>query len=483
MEEFVFFVIKYTAVYAATAYAYAKLTRNRLCFRDLFSLPAFAVLSAGLYYLCEISFLFGAMCLVFSNLVILSVRFRHGFTYNMSAGLMALGMAIYLRFPAYIIVAPLYALVYIVDNMFLINVVGFIFLGIIQNLLLFGLFKLKLLRNGISFDNGGMFAMLLNVANVLCIFAGLMLNLEFSLEAVFELGEFAVTVSGITILFLWRKNSIDGYTRQQAGVERAVVEQSVEAFGRQTYLLERENGLLGKIIHRDNKIIPAAVMTVAAAIKKYRDPELYEILGGVKRYGAERALDLAAFRARPQLAKTNVAMIDSILCNLQLAAYERGITLDTEVYGDVSGWFENGGPDKTSVNVLLSYLGDNAVISAGKKQDGRVKIVIGRQGFSGAYIAVYDNGAPFNESVISAMGVARITTRKNEGGNGYGLQTLFETVRRYEASFTLDELCGDGYAKCLEVRFDRRRAVTLRTKRRSAIKAAARRSDLTVVTD
>ena len=74
-----------------------------------------------------------------------------------------------------------------------------------------------------------------------------------------------------------------------------------------------------------------------------------------------------------------------------------------------------------------------------------------------------------------------MTTRAGDGGNGIGLFTVFEILRKYGASFTLDEAPDRiGFTKCIEIAFDGRRFFLVRTYRESVAYVCAARKDVTV---
>ena len=481
MQEFVFFITKYTVIFACAVYAYSKLLKSRLYWWDIFSVPIFILFSVILYVINDSYFVFNALCLFIMTIMYLLIRFRHNFYCIISAGLMALGMATYLRAPAYLIILPINAMLFFIENLTLRNLLAHIVLGVVQFSMLYFLFRFKKFKHNINFNEKSIYSFL-NIANILCIFTGILVNTDFVSNPVFELGEFAIAFFGISILFLYRKNSIDSYIRQQAIIERVLVEKSIEAYGKRVYVLERQNEIMGKIIHRDNKILPALETAVVQNLKKSNDEESAELLQTVCRYSAERGDDLDLLKQTAlTFPQTHVAMIDAILYDLTLQCENAAVDFSVELLSDIREWFADESLDRTSMNVLISYLGDNAIKSAATISDGgKVKIVIGGAEGNAPFVRIYDNGEPFHTKVLANMGIARITTRKETGGNGYGLQTLFETVRRFDASFTLDEIPCPPYTKFVEVYFDGQHRIVLHSHRRKSIKAVSGRSDFAV---
>ena len=117
---------------------------------------------------------------------------------------------------------------------------------------------------------------------------------------------------------------------------------------------------------------------------------------------------------------------------------------------------------------MLSYLLDNAVISALGSPNAKVRTELKETANKKPLIRIYDSGEQFNERVLAKLGQEEVTTRAGDGGNGIGLFTVFEILRKYGASFTLDEAPDRiGFTKCIEIAFDGRRFFLVRTYRES----------------
>ena len=70
-------------------------------------------------------------------------------------------------------------------------------------------------------------------------------------------------------------------------------------------------------------------------------------------------------------------------------------------------------------------------------------------------MSVFDSGEPFDDKVKKKLGRLRVTTHKDEGGSGIGMMTTFEILKKYKASFTIDEQIDNGtYTKKVCVCFD-----------------------------
>jgi hypothetical protein len=109
----------------------------------------------------------------------------------------------------------------------------------------------------------------------------------------------------------------------------------------------------------------------------------------------------------------------------------------------------------TELITLICDLGENAIIATKEKLNGNILLSFGLTEELVPYFNFYDNGSFFDKKVIANMGRRRITTHKEDGGNGIGLMTLFEILNKYNASYSLNEqLINSEFTKCIEVTFD-----------------------------
>ena len=94
-------------------------------------------------------------------------------------------------------------------------------------------------------------------------------------------------------------------------------------------------------------------------------------------------------------------------------------------------------------------------------------------------ITISDNGEVFDENVLLNIGKAKITTRKNQGGSGIGLMSIFEILKRYEASFYLDEaLQNSNYSKSIIIHFNNTGSLKINTNRSNIKKCFEKRINI-----
>ena len=162
-------------------------------------------------------------------------------------------------------------------------------------------------------------------------------------------------------------------------------------------------------------------------------------------------------------------------------AERKNFYVSADISADVESWFTESKLHKDDIHILLSYLCDNAVISALDSTKAKVRVELAATKNFEPLIRIYDSGEQFDEEVLAKLGLEQITTRAGVGGSGIGLFTVFEILAKYGASFTLDETPKSfGFTKFIEIAFDGRHSVTVRTHRESVAAVCAARKEITV---
>ena len=265
------------------------------------------------------------------------------------------------------------------------------------------------------------------------------------------------------------------------------MEYSAREYNAERERLAEQNSELAKIIHRDNKLLPAMELSVRSLLERYPDDkQAKELLQGLNKLFAERANAVESFRSEATILQTSGDVtIDSVLGFLNAKAADYKVEFTAEAEEGAVEFFREQFKELTDFNAILCDLGENALIAARHAENGKVKAVLDYAGGI-ATLKLYDNGAPFDEKVIAEMGRTEITTHKNDGGSGIGLVTAFKILKKYSASICIDEVLAedackaDGYAKCIVIRADGNGLRVIKTGRDSVKKIAASRSDLTV---
>ncbi len=472
---------------ACSLYAYVKITDSKLKPIHLLYIPAFAVCSAGLHFVWVYFRLAVPVALLFICVLAFFIGFRRRFYSTLSLSTMALGMTVFFMAVSTAIASLAMLLLdrFIPENfkdLFIVSI--FSVLMILLTLLIFKIKKIK--KRIVPITNDDVYEKLLFIS-VLSIF-GMTLTFTTDREATFlEIGFIFISFCCLSIILGWRKMTANSYRKNILDRNVEVLEYSAREYNAERERLAEQNSELAKIIHRDNKLLPAMELSVRSLLERYPDDkQAKELLQGLNKLFAERANAVESFRSEATILQTSGDVtIDSVLGFLNAKAADYKVEFTAEAEEGAVEFFREQFKELTDFNAILCDLGENALIAAKHVENGKVKAVLDYAGGI-ATLKLYDNGAPFDEKVIAEMGRTEITTHKNDGGSGIGLVTAFKILKKYSASICIDEVLAedackaDGYAKCIVIRADGNGLRVIKTGRDSVKKIAASRSDLTV---
>lgn len=478
MTEFITCLIRYTVMFVCCFYTFTKAARNRLKALDLLFVPVFSGISAGMYYVAEYIVVLIPLCfLIFSTAVFL-IRFRHTFADTVSLCTISLGINIFLMVVSVAVSIPPLALVYLIKNEAVKTICTQAVLSLVQCVLVILLFKIRRFKSGIlSFKSGGAFERLI-LASVICIFGMTVFSVIEKTSAKRDLILIFLIFCGLSLIVWWRRLITGSYKEQVLKRNTELLEQTTDSLEKEKAQLVAQNEKFAKIIHRDNKMIPAIKLAAENLAKKYpNDGQAAELSAAVAELYSERLQAIEDYRAEEdKLARTGISTLDAVLQFMGKTAKKQGTEFSFDFSEEALALIAQTFKEQTTVNTLVADLTENALIAVRGLSGGKVKTVFDVY-CGAARICVFDNGAPFDEKVIANMGRSKITTHATEGGSGIGLMSTFEISGKIKASFRIDELTADGFTKCVSVIADGKNRCVIYTDRESVRRICKDRSD------
>ncbi|MEG0596961.1 MAG: hypothetical protein RR502_02850 [Oscillospiraceae bacterium] len=364
-----------------------------------------------------------------------------------------------------------------VVNQDLFDAISFLCIGVLQFLLLLIPFRLKRLRRGMPFllrygdsDIGVYIASSLLLATSF-FSADKGANRAFIIPIAF------IAICGLILFFWWRSRLTRTYI--ECAKDRELQELLADKDER-IAALEYHNAELSKIIHRDNKLIPAMAFAVRECITD-------SALGEAKREALLSQLETATAARRgilkdyetqgKTLPTTTVSGIDSLLSYFYHKAATNGIGFDVSLSGNVKYLIETT-INEEDLKTLLADLIENACIAV---RSCERKTVLARFGIvDGSYaVDILDSGTPFQIDVLLRMGREQITTHADTGGSGIGMMTTAERLKKYRASFILEEFSDNHiFTKRVSISFDGLSEYRVKTHRKDLSMALSAREDV-----
>jgi len=484
--------IKYFFIILFSFYTYHKLLNLKIMANcDLLFYSLISLICSGLIaYYSSIFAYIGLVFMVIPFLVSITLRTKTEFRLSIITGIIACGIS-----NAGLIISAIIsgAIFYIIDFEFdnvetaLYPLIVAVF---IEFVLIILLFRTKRLKKGMPFltdhaaDNIGSTISLL----VLCSIATLINN--DGPNYIYVLPVALIIVSAIYIIIWWHKWITRTYINRKRDQEIQDLYRKIAEKDNYIEKLKEQNVAFGKLIHQDNKLIPAMEMAVTELLKFHITNDSGEqrqrtqaLLDDIKNKAKGRKGILDNIEHQPkQFPTTGLASLDALFTYLSAKAAKVKVTLDLSVYSNVRYLIQNE-INENDLNTLLAEIIDNCIIAA--SQSNVKKILINFELNDGAYVInIFDSGGHFAPEALKNFGLISTTMYEESGGSGIGLMNIYEIINRYNASLIIDELLPPSglFVKKISVRFDHKGEYVLSSNRTDIFEMLSERSGLTIVT-
>lgn len=376
MNEFIICLIKYTSIFMCMLYAYTRLLRIKLKAWDLFDIPLFTALSAVLYFVTVYIKVLVPIGLLIFGLIFLFLRFRKTFYETVTIGTISSGLSIVMYILSFLISIPINMLFNFVNNA---NLKIFGAQLVVSMVLIVGtflLFKVKRLQSGVNPKGETATFEILLFFSVGSIFTLMIVYTKNATQSVYETVLLVITLFGL-LLFLWWRRHIT-YNYREAVKQRYVnrMEDTIEEYKLNSAENDLQVAVYAKLFHYLNKAMPHCALLAESAATKTGDADacaardlLHRIL---------REMNLANEKCSlKNIPQTGVKVIDAPIIQLFTAAERKNFNASADISASVESWFTVRKLHKDDIHILLSYLCDNAVISALGLPDAKVRLELG----------------------------------------------------------------------------------------------------------
>ena len=293
-----------------------------------------------------------------------------------------------------------------------------------------------------------------------------------------ELGAWLIIGSLLCILGViiwWRYGLTKLYRERVLERNAAEYEKAIADRDAQIKRILEDNAAMAKLIHRDNKLLPALYAAVGAFMSNVEGTQANgrRIMEQIEQLMEERAGIIAqSQRSSKLLPSTNDILLDGTMNFMLLKASEQGIDFDIVMVGNLPELVDTV-VSSLDLKTLSADLIENAIIATASSELKRVLITLSAKG--GIFeLCVQDSGIPFEIGTFMDLGKKKASTYLHKGGSGIGFMTVFEILRKYGASIiiTEHEPGQEGFTKSISIRFDGMGAYTVKTYRAAEFHAA-----------
>lgn len=485
MVENILTIVKYAILFVCGFYGYLKLSKIKLHPLNLLDILVAAVFACGLYFVTKQIKLLVPLGFLLLTFLYMLARYRRSALNTAVISAISCGIAIILMVIAFVVSIPLnFVLFLLIKNEAIEITITNIAISLLQLLITFLIYRIRRFRSGLSVRNNDGSIELLLLLSILSVFLYTLFYTKDATNSSLELIILIFIFCGLGMIILWRKHVTNSYNKQIQKRNEEFYENRLNEFEKEKGELLKQNSELSKIIHRDNKLIPAMVSAVKKLIASAPDKkDLKDLLQQLEELSSDHKELISSYEEKAdKLPKTDNTALDAVIHFLHSKALQAEVEMSFEVASEAIEPLLQSVKDHTDLNTVLCDLGENAIIATKVVDGGKIYASFGLDG-SVPYVVFYDNGAPFDEKVIANMGRKRFTTHKAEGGSGIGLMTLFEILNKYNASYCLDEQPDrEGFTKSIKITFDTLHNISIITERSNVKKVCQLRSEIKVMT-
>ena len=165
-----------------------------------------------------------------------------------------------------------------------------------------------------------------------------------------------------------------------------------------------------------------------------------------------------------ELPKTKIPQIDDMLTYMQSECTNNKIDFQLQLNGNIH-YMINHHISIEKLEILLADLIKNAIIAINYSKSTNKSILVRLGMLDGIYsLYVYDSGIEFEEETLKTLGTKPSTTHADNGGTGMGFMNIFDTLKQYKASITIQEYgkpSKDNFTKVIKIKFDNKNEFTI----------------------
>lgn len=372
--------------------------------------------------------------------------------------LFSLGLSYFMLMISTIITSPISIIT--LNSSFDAEVLDLIYISLvslIQTLLTILLFTIKRLRNGMPFLREKMSNKIGVFISCFILFISSLFTILDQNNRRYSLLVFFCTFMCFILFVWWRKQLTISYINRTHKNEILCLEAKIKK-------LEQDNKQMATIIHKDNKLIPAMIMSVDNLLNKVCDNEIQNdtlskdatnILKELRNLSKERAGILSSNAPITlNFSSTNLIRLDSVIQYMYEKCKAENISFNFSLDANLGKLIKNSISEDALVT-LIADITENAIIATRNGNTEKHVLLNIKMENNIYHIEVYDSGLHFAPHVIENAGKHPTTTHLDTGGSGIGLMTTFTLLNESFASFVINENIADPqYTKCVSIVFD-----------------------------
>lgn len=363
-------------------------------------------------------------------------------------------------------------LLYFVPNFNFTSIISILISLLIETVLIFLLFKIKRLKNGLPFlknkknDSYVDFFIFIISIDFLFIYF-LMLNYDnISIKDTSIIITIFILVLSITLyksFIIYQKQKLLEKTLKDYEQEIAESKNKFEI------LLKEKNNLVKanhEFYHRQ-QALNLKLDNLIKSNKTLFKEEYGSIIDRIDTLSKEYTTTISNTETQAILPKTNISEIDDMFIYMQNECKKNNIDFTLRLTSDIYQLINNIIP-KNKFETLIGDLIRNSIIAINYSSNTNraIMIILGIKDNTYEF-SIYDTGIEFKIETLSKLGLEHATTHADTGGTGIGFITTFETLKYCNASLIITEFSDKNfnYTKSITIKFDSKNNYIIETYR------------------
>lgn len=350
------------------------------------------------------------------------------------------------------------------------------------------LFKPKRFRKGMPFLYSTKIA---NSGTILCLFCLLVLTymqaktspsvwVALAFPALFIIVAFV-------LIYWWHSQLTKSYRNRLQALELASLRTELQDKTDRLDQLTRENTEISRLIHKDNKLIPAMENAVCEYLSSdFSDTETMiargnMLLNELQQLSENRHQVLSSFNTvQSRTYTTGIISLDALLAYMHKKAELANINFTVNIAFTPLTSLSDAISNEDLVHLLADFI-ENALIAVSGCHTRNIQLQI-YQYNNCPVIELFDSGSLFAIPVLMNWGIHPYTTHSQTGGTGTGLMDVWKIKDKYRASLHISEY-EEGASFCKKIAFllDKRNQYLISTWRQEEILSQISRPDIRVL--
>lgn len=358
--------------------------------------------------------------------------------------------------------------------------------AIVQLLISLNIFNIKRFNRGMPFllsKNNN------NIATLICIFFITLLGFFPGKRIDLWWQDIALYLIIFIFVFLihwWQTQITKSYKQALINRELESLRMELEEKEKQLAEISTRNEELGRLIHKDNKRIPAMEHAVSEFLvmdlsdKEKAIERTNTLLLEIQKLSEDRNNTITEIYARKyKHHDTGISELDTMLNYMEKRAYGEHIKLSVQTAINFHDFVPNN-ISAEDLSHILSDLLENAIIASKHNASPVIQLQFYQVG-KDFVIEIADNGIPFEADSLVNFGLTQLTTHADTGGSGIGLMDIWKIKEKYGISLHITEYENDApYTKKIALIFNKKNRYTISTPRKEELSTLCKRTDLQI---